>query len=80
MYMVYILKSINNSRRYYIGLTAYLDRRLKERNAEKSGYSSRYSPWKVETYITFKNKVIAEKFEKYLKEGSGQAFLTKRLI
>ena len=80
MHIVYILKSIKNPRRYYVGLTGDLGRRLKEHNSEKSGYSSRYSPREVETHIIFKNRVIAAKFERYLKEGSGQAFLTKHLI
>jgi hypothetical protein len=34
----------------------------------------------IETYITFENDSLAESFEKYLKVGSGQAFLTKHLI
>jgi predicted GIY-YIG superfamily endonuclease len=69
-----------NPSRYYVGLTRDLERRLKEHNAEKSGYSSRYSPWEIETYITFKNSLLAEKFERYLKIGSGQSFLIKHLF
>ena len=80
MYVVYILISLKDSKRYYIGLTQDLQKRLKEHNASEAGYSKRYVPWKVETYITFDNKNLAEKFEKYLKVGSGQAFLKKRLI
>jgi len=66
--------------RYYIGITEDLNKRLREHNTENSGYSKRYAPWDVETYITFRNKLIAERFEKYLKAGSGQAFLKKHLL
>ena len=81
MYFVYILISLKDPSRYYIGITENLKERLKKHNSGKqTGYSKRYAPWEVETYITFKNKLRAEKFEKYLKEGSGQAFLKRRFI
>lgn len=66
--------------RCYIGITQNLTKRLKEHNNEKEVYSKRYAPWKLETYITFTNKRRAEEFESYLKSGSGNAFLKKRLI
>lgn len=81
MWIVYILKSSEEANRYYIGRTRDINKRLKEHNSnECDGYSKRYAPWKLETYITFKKGLLAERFEKYLKAGSGQAFLKKRLI
>ena len=80
MSIVYVLISQKNRNKYYIGLTSNLEKRLREHNSTQSYYSKRYAPWKVETYITFRNKDLAEKFEKYLKAGSGNAFLKKRLI
>ena len=80
MYIVYLLKSRKESDQYYIGLTQNLYRRLKEHNNGESSYSKRFAPWEVETFVTFKSKLLAENFEKYLKVGSGQAFLKKRLI
>ena len=80
MYLVYILISIKDKNRYYIGITQNLERRLKQHNNAKSGYSKIYAPWILETYIAFRNKRKAEEFEKYLKRGSGNAFLKKRLI
>ena len=53
---------------------------LKYHNAETKGYSKAFAPWKIETYITFNDKSLALRFEQYLKEGSGQAFLKKRLL
>ncbi|MBI5150895.1 MAG: GIY-YIG nuclease family protein [Candidatus Omnitrophica bacterium] len=81
MYIVYILKSLKKSDQYYVGLTEDLERRLQNHNKEDNpGYSKRYAPWEVETYIFFRNRDRAIAFEKYLKFGSGYAFLRKRLI
>ena len=63
-----------------MGMAEDLNKRLKENNNGISGYSKRYAPWEIETYISFRNRLLAEKFEKYLKAGSGQAFLKKRLL
>ena len=80
MYIVYILKSEKHPARHYVGLTDNLERRLGQHNGEQSEYSSKYAPWQVETYAAFQNKDLAAQFEKYLKSGSGHAFLKKRLI
>ncbi|MDP3143393.1 MAG: GIY-YIG nuclease family protein [Candidatus Omnitrophota bacterium] len=80
MHTVYILRSVKYPERYYIGLTHKLENRLKEHNNEQSRYSKGYAPWELETYIVFRNKSLAKDFEKYLKEGSGYAFMRKRLI
>ena len=74
MQIVYILKSINFPNRIYIGCTSNLTKRLAEHNSLNKGYSNKFAPWDVETYVVFKNKSLAEKFEKYLKAGSGHAF------
>jgi putative endonuclease len=80
MHIVYILKSYKDPSRCYVGITEDLEKRLQEHNAGPSYYSKRYTPWYVETYITFRDQRLAGEFEKYLKKGSGQAFLTKRLL
>lgn len=80
MYIVYVLLSIKDPSKYYIGITQNLEERLAKHNNSQSGYSKQYAPWELETYITFKNRFLAQKFEKYLKSGSGHAFLKKRLI
>jgi len=80
MHIVYILTSIDTPKKYYIGITQDLEQRLKEHNSKLSYYTKRYAPWKVETYIMFNNKELAENFERYLKAGSGEAFLKKRLL
>ena len=57
----------------------FLDKRLKSHNADASIYSKRYSPWELEAGIGLKDKKVAEDLERYLKTGSGVAFLKKRL-
>jgi putative endonuclease len=64
MYIVYILKSLKETSKYYIGLTEDLDRRLNEHNSGITGYSKRYAPWQVETYVVFRNRLLAVEFEK----------------
>ena len=66
--------------KYYIGFTENLNRRLIEHNTAESGYSKRYAPWEVESFVTFRNREKAMAFEKYLKMGSGHSFLKRRLI
>ena len=77
---VYILRSQNDKARLYIGTTEDVDARIREHNQGKSGYTNIYKPWELETSISFKNKELAQSFERYLKSGSGHAFLKKRLL
>ena len=80
MYFVYILRSIKHTERLYIGLTEDLENRVEEHNRDESKYSKNYAPWDLEAYVAFKDKAQAVNFEKYLKSGSGFAFLKKRLL
>ena len=80
MYIVYIFISEKDPKRYYIGFTENLSKRLVEHNEAKSGYGKRYAPGHIETYIVFKSYARAIEFEKYLKVGSGHAFLKRRFI
>ncbi|MFA6216502.1 MAG: GIY-YIG nuclease family protein [Candidatus Omnitrophota bacterium] len=80
MYIVYILTSKKYPLRYYIGITQNLERRIQEHNSGDSLYTKRYMPWGLQTYIAFKRKARAEEFEKYLKSGSGFAFLKRRFL
>ncbi len=80
MKIVYILRSAKYPKRLYVGLTEDLENRIKEHNRNESIYSKNYAPWNLETYIVFKENNVAMSFEKYLKSGSGFAFLKKRLL
>ncbi|MBM3248304.1 MAG: GIY-YIG nuclease family protein [Candidatus Omnitrophica bacterium] len=80
MHIVYVIKSLKNSSKHYVGITQNLKKRIDGHNSSKTGYAAKYAPWQEETYITFRNRTLAQEFEKYLKSGSGHAFLKKRLI
>ena len=80
MWYVYVLRSESTKSKTYIGATEDLNKRLSEHNAGVVYYTKRYMPWKIETYIAFSSKDKAYSFEKYLKVGSGKAFLNKRLL
>ncbi len=80
MYFVYILLSVMDSTKYYIGFTNDIESRFKRHNAGQEFYTKTHMPWKLETYIAFNEKVLAVQFEKYLKHGSGHAFLKKRFL
>ncbi len=72
MYKVYILKSIIEPSKSYVGLTIKkVDERLKEHNLGLSPYSKTYLPWEVVYYENFYCKLCAEKREQFLKSGFG---------
>ena len=79
MTYVYILRSISQPEQRYFGITSDLKLRLKYHNTGRSTHTSKFMPWKVETYVAFSDKKKAIAFEKYLKTGSGWAFSLKRL-
>lgn len=79
MYYVYLLESLDDPAKRYIGVTADLRSRLLEHNAGKSTQTSKHRPWRLVTYLAFSDRGQAEAFERYLKSGSGHAFARKRL-
>lgn len=79
MYYVYLLESEVSGGQRYIGLTTDLKRRLADHNAGKSSHTSKYTPWRLVTYVAFSDVEKARAFERYLKSGSGHAFAKKRL-
>lgn len=79
MHYVYLLESMGEPARRYIGLTSDLKVRLAAHNAGRSSHTAKYRPWRLVIYIAFNTRTKAAAFEKYLKSGSGQAFALKRL-
>lgn len=79
MYYVYIIQS-QKDKSHYVGSTADLKKRLQEHNRGEVKYTSSKTPYKLVWYCAFRNKKKAIDFEKYLKQGSGFAFMKKRLI
>ena len=78
MFYVYILKCVNN--RLYIGCTDDLKDRIRRHKNGLVPATRNLLPIKLIFVACFPNKYLAYKFEKYLKSGSGRAFLNKHLI
>ena len=76
---VYILTSLEDPSRHYIGITSDLAARLKKHNEGGSSYTSKYRSWRIETVIAFSDKKKAVAFEAYLKTGSGREFTRRHL-
>lgn len=77
-YYVYILWC--NDRKPYIGCTDNLkDRVIRHQKGQVPATKDRL-PVKLTSYFAFSNKYTAFNFEKYLKSGSGRAFLKKHDI
>ena len=79
MFYVYILESLAEPDRHYVGLTTDLRARLRKHNSGGVSHTSKYAPWRVRTYIAFSDEDMARAFERYLKSGSGRAFAKKHL-
>ena len=76
---VYLVESLSAQGERYVGMTTDLKQRLREHNQGKSSHTTKFSPWKIITYLAFTDRAKAEAFERYLKSGSGHAFARKRL-
>ena len=79
-YYVYLLRSIKNPDKTYIGFTNNVKERLARHNAGRSIHTAENKPWHLVTFIGFDTEQKATEFEKYLKVGSGNAFAKKRLL
>ena len=77
MHFTYILESISKPGKRYIGHTTDLKRRIKEHNSGKCPHTTSLGPWKIKLYVAFETLSQAQKFERYLKSGSGHAFANK---
>lgn len=74
-YYVYILNCKNNTP--YIGCTDNLKERIERHNNGYVPATKPLRPLTLNFYFAFSNKYTAFNFEKYLKSGSGRAFLNK---
>jgi putative endonuclease len=79
MKYVYILQSISDPKRFYVGITDNVEARLAAHNTGHVTHTSKFGPWRIKTFIAFTDEKQAFAFEKYLKSASGRAFAKKRL-
>ena len=77
-YYVYILLCKNKLS--YVGCTSNLKKRLLRHKKGFVPATKESRPIKLWCYFAFSNKYSAFNFEKYLKSGSGRAFLKKHKL
>ncbi|VBB46406.1 Excinuclease ABC C subunit domain protein [uncultured Paludibacter sp.] len=73
-YFVYLLYS-ESYNRFYKGMTANIEKRLKEQNRGQTFSTKPYKPWKLIYFEEFSNREEARKREKFLKSGQGRDFI-----
>ena len=76
---VYTLESLTKSGEIYTGQTQDLKQRLNLHNSGQVPHTSKFTPWQIRSATAFRSKERALEFERYLKSGSGRAFLKRHL-
>lgn len=79
MHYVYLLFN-DKTQRYYIGYSPNLKNRVKKHLEGKVKSTKSDLNYMLVWYCGFINKQDALRFERYLKSGSGVAFMRKRLL
>jgi putative endonuclease len=77
MKYVYMLQSETHPERFYVGVTFDLKRRMNDHNTGQSIHTKKFAPWTLVGYVAFSDHEKADRFETYLKSGSGRAFAKK---
>ncbi len=80
MFYAYILQSLSSPDQLYHGHSSDLKQRLSDHNSGKCQHTSKSIPWKVRFYAAFETLERAQRFERYLKSGSGHAFAKRHLL
>ena len=78
MQYVYILKCRDS--RLYVGCTSDIEDRIERHRKDQIPATRDRLPVELHCYFEFNDKYRAYDFEKYLKSGSGRAFMRKHLI
>lgn len=76
---VYVLQSLAEPSQIYTGLCTDVEQRLADHNSGKSPHTSKFKPWRLLFHCWFDDASKAAEFERYLKTGSGRAFVAKRI-
>jgi predicted GIY-YIG superfamily endonuclease len=77
MYYIYSLRCKDG---YYIGCTDNLKDRINRHQNGRVPATAKRLPIKLDFYFVINDKYKAFEFEKYLKSGSGRAFVKKHLL
>ncbi|TAK16992.1 MAG: GIY-YIG nuclease family protein [Acidobacteria bacterium] len=73
-HIVYVLRGVAEPSRHYVGLTSDVEQRVAQHNSNNSGHTLNHRPWSLVVSIEFADPRVADRFERYLKTGSGRAF------
>ena len=71
---VYAIQSLKD-RRIYVGLSADVEKRVRQHNSGKSKSTKGYVPWRLIYQEELTSRLLAREREKYLKSGTGKEFL-----
>jgi len=80
LFYVYVIRSEKCPGERYVGFSRDVTRRLESHNQGKNRYTSAYRPWRLVMYSAFPSETQARAFEKYLKSGSGRAFVSRHFL
>ena len=62
VYYVYLIESLSAQEERYVGMTRDLKQRLREHNQGKSSHTTKFSPWKIITYLAFSDRAKGRSF------------------
>jgi putative endonuclease len=77
---VYILRSVSDPSRRYVGVTADPAARLSAHNAGQNRSTVQGRPWRIDVCIEFQAEPMASRFERFLKSGAGHAFANRHFV
>lgn len=79
MFVVYVLKSMRNGKRYIGYSSKNAEQRLREHNSGTNKFTRQNRPFRlvyIEPYVT---KIEVMQREKFLKSGKGREFLNNKI-
>jgi predicted GIY-YIG superfamily endonuclease len=71
---VYVLSSRANPDRQFVESAANVSQRVAAHNAGHSPQTAAHRPWRLVAVVQFATENMAQRFEKFLKSGTGRAF------
>ncbi|MCC6575280.1 MAG: GIY-YIG nuclease family protein [Planctomycetes bacterium] len=80
MLYVYVLRSQKFPDQIYTGGSADYRQRIADHNLGHAKHTSKFAPWDVVCVIKFEDDKRGWQFEKYLKSGSGRAFVKRHFL
>ena len=73
---VYVLRSERRDL-LYVGVSSNVAQRLATHNSGGSLFTAPHRPWRLAASIELPSEALTVEFERYLKSGSGRAFVNR---